>query len=93
VLDSAALAAADARALAGDRLVASVRAELAIAERPPPRLSFAAEALYDPIAQTPAAALEVSARLAGPVSLVARAEQRFATGQRPRGYLGARVVF
>jgi hypothetical protein len=59
----------------------------------PPRLTRTAAALYDPIAQTSAVSAQLAVRVVGSVSLVARADQRFSVGEKPRAYLGASVTF
>lgn len=87
-----ALAAAAVTLWARDSLAARLRDELAIARRPAPRLAGRALALYDPITVTPAASLEGTARVLGRVSLVARADQRFAAGERPRMYVGVSIT-
>lgn len=57
-----------------------------------PRLSLAVEALYDPIAHVPAAALVALVRVTDRVSFGGRAEQRFAPGEPPRGYVVGRFT-
>ena len=59
----------------------------------PPRVTSTVTALYDPIAQTPAGSAQLTVRTFGKVSLVARADQRFAVSEKPRLYLGASVTF
>lgn len=86
-----ALAAAAVTIAARDSLSARLRGELAIARRPAPRLTGRAVALYDPVAATPAASLEGTARVLGRLSLIARADQRLAVGERPRMYVGVSV--
>jgi len=87
------IAAADSAIAARDTLVARVRAELAVALRPAPRLSVRASALYDPLAQIPAASGELSFRLIARTSATAVCSQRFAPGERPRCYLGLSLGF
>lgn len=59
----------------------------------PPRVTSAVAALYDPMAAIPMASAETSLRLTARLSVMARADQRFAPGERPRGYLGLRLTF
>lgn len=90
-----ALALADTALVTAKAVTDSVRKELALALRPhyPPRLSGSASGLYDPLAQVPAASLGVNLRVIGRVSLTARADQRFAPGEKPRGYVGVAIGF
>lgn len=76
---------------ARDSLAARIRDELKIARRPAPRLAGRAVALYEPLTATPAASIEGTARVLGRLSLIARADQRFAVGERPRMYVGVSV--
>jgi hypothetical protein len=59
----------------------------------PPRLTSSVDVLYDPLAQVPGASAGVAVRLFGAWSAIARADERFSTGEKPRGYLGARFTF
>lgn len=88
-----ALAAAAVTIRARDSLAARLRDELAIARRPAPRFAGRALALYEPITATPAASIEGTMRLVGRVSLVARADQRFAPGEAPRVGVGVAIAF
>lgn len=92
--DSLALRAADVALAAKDSALATQGRELAIALRPhiAPRLQISASALYDPIAAIPVASTSGSLRIIGTLSLTARAEQRFAPGEKPRGYLGVTIA-
>jgi hypothetical protein len=91
--DSATLASATSLIAAHVELEAAQGVELAIARQPAPRLSGSVAALYDPFAHVPALAAQGQLRVAGGWSTIARAEQRFASGERPRGYLGASRSF
>jgi hypothetical protein len=91
--DSATLASATSLIAGHVELEGRLRDELAIARRAPRRLSESAALLYDPLAQVPAIATQVQLRVAGGWSAIARAEQRFAPGERPRGYLGISRAF
>lgn len=62
------------------------------ADAPDPRLHVGADALYDVLSSTPTAAADASVRVVRGFSLVVRGEQRFAPGERPRLYVGGRVV-
>lgn len=78
-----------------DSLVASLRRQIALHETREtpklPRLRLTADALYDPLTQTPAMAAGVELRVAGPVSLTLSGLERF--GDTPRLYVGVRGVF
>lgn len=57
----------------------------------PPRFGASVSGLYDLLAQIPAASVDAEFRLLGNVSVIARAEQRFAPGAKPRLYVGGKV--
>lgn len=84
------------RTIADDRratndLLADKDIQIARAKLQPPRLTVSVSGLYDPLAQIPAASLDGEFRITANVSAVARVEQRFAPGEKPRVYVGGRV--
>jgi hypothetical protein len=78
-----------------DSLVASFRRQIAIHESRTtpslPRLRLTADALYDPVTQTPAMAAGLELRVVGPVALTVQGLERF--GETPRLYVGLRGAF
>ena len=95
VKDSVALARADTTIAAEKAVTAAVREELAIALRPhpAPRLMTTVAGLYDPMAATPAGSVQMALRVIGSLAIIARADQRFVVGERPRSYLGLSLTF
>lgn len=93
--DSLALFAAEKLVAAKDTVISRKDAELKLAQDRliPPRLSGAASALYDPLSAAPAASVQGGFRVIGNVSLIARGDQRFAPGEKPRGYVGVALAF
>lgn len=90
-----AMRAHDAERTADDALVFALTNERdawrARALVQPPRLAVYVAGLYDPLAQIPAASLDGEFRITANLSAIARVEQRFAPGERPRVYVGGRV--
>jgi hypothetical protein len=87
--DSAALRAADA-------VIAAKNAELVEALKPKyaKRLSYSVAALYDPLSTGAlSASAQASLRVVAGLSLIARADQRAAIGERPRAYAGVSLTF
>ncbi len=78
-----------------DSLVAALRRQIALHETREtptlPRLRLTADALYDPVTQTPAMAAGLELRVAGPVAFTLSGLERF--GDTPRLYVGVRGVF
>jgi hypothetical protein len=79
-----------------DSLIAALHRQVSLLEHAPqwkpPRWSAEADVLFDPISVTPATSGALAFRLGAGVSALARIEQRFAPGERPRVYLGGRLT-
>jgi hypothetical protein len=93
--DSAHQAAATKLQSESDSLVEAQRSELDLWRKAKvitlPRVTRSVAALYDAIAATPMASAQISVRTIGTVDLVARADQRFGVGEKPRLYVGVSV--
>ncbi len=77
-----------------DSLVASLRRQIALHEahtQTIPRFRLTADALYDPVTQTPAMGAGMEFRVVGPVALTVQGLERF--GETPRLYVGLRGAF
>ena len=59
----------------------------------PPRVTSTLTALYEPLTGVPSGSAQLTVRAFGPFSVVARADQRVAIGEKPRVGLGASVTF
>lgn len=95
--DSVHQAAATKLQAESDSLIEALRDERDLWQKAkifkPPRVTSSVAALYDPMAAVPLASAETSLRLTARLSMMARADQRFAPGERPRGYVGLRLTF
>lgn len=58
-----------------------------------PRFATGADVLYDPVSRVPMASANADLRLTDRLAIRARADQRFAAGEHPVGYVGLHIAF